>query len=342
MTSGRMTRRQAGLLLGGAAALPLLGAGSPTASADPLPSWNDGPAKRAMLEFVRATTTPGNRDFVAPEARLATFDQDGTTWVEHPAYTQLIFTLDRVKALAPQHPEWKTAEPFATILRGGRAALANLSTKDLEAIVVATHTGMPVEAFSATVREWIASARDPRWKRPYPQLVYQPMLEVMRYLRSNGYRTCIVTGGGQDFVRAYAEQAYGVQPGDVIGSALVTKFVDGPSPVLMREGKVLLNNNFSGKPEDIYLFTGRRPQIAFGNSTGDEQMLAYTGAGTGARFMGLVLHDDAAREYAYGPAQGLPATKFGTFTQALYDEAKAKGWFVISMKNDWKRVFAFS
>jgi phosphoserine phosphatase len=336
----RLTRRAFLTLL--VLALPALGLQA-AASPDPLPSWNDGPAKQAIVSFVQATTDRSSASYVSREARVATFDQDGTLWVEHPIYAQVVFALDRVAALAPQHPEWKTTEPFRTVLSGDQAAMAKLTTKDLEAIVMATHTGMTVDAFQRTVKDWTASARDPRWKRPYPALIYQPMLEVMRYLRANGYRTYIVTGGGQDFVRTYSDDVYGVMLDQVIGSALETQYTydQAGNSVLMRTPKLVLNNDLSGKPEDIYLFLGQRPQAALGNSAGDRQMLEYTQDGKGARLLMLVLHDDADREYAYGPAQGLPDTKVGAFTQALYDEARSRGWTVISMRNDWKRVFAW-
>ncbi len=313
------------------------------AQADPLPSWNDGPAKKAILEFVRTTTDPSSPKFVPPEARIATFDQDGTTWVSHPMYSQMMFALGRVVALAPQHAEWKTTEPFQSVLADDKAAMAKFTRKDLEAIIVATHTGMTTDAFDTIVKDWISKAKDSRWNRLYTELVYQPMLEVMKYLRDNGYRTYIATGGGQAFVRAYAERVYDIPPHQVIGSALEAQFsqAKGGKTILMRPPKLLLDDNFSGKPEDIYLFTGRRPQAAFGNSTGDRQMLEYAQGSDGASLMMLVLHDDAEREYAYGPAKGLPDTKVGTFTQALYDEANTQGWIVISMKNDWKRIFAF-
>jgi phosphoserine phosphatase len=336
----RFTRRAFLMLLVlGLPALRLQAAAPP----GPLPSWNDGPAKQAIVSFVQATTDRSSASYVPPEARVATFDQDGTLWVEHPIYAQMVFALDRVVALAPQHPEWKTTEPFRTVLSGDKAAMAKLTTKDLEAIVMATHTGMTVDAFQRTVKDWMASAKDPRWKRPYPTLIYQPMLEVMRYLRANSYRTYIVTGGGQDFVRTYSNDVYGVMLDQVIGSALETQYTydQAGNGVLMRTPKLLLNNDLSGKPEDIYLFLGQRPQAAFGNSTGDRQMLEYTQDRGGARLLMLVLHDDADREYAYGPAQGLPDTKVGAFPQALYDEAKSRGWTVISMKRDWKRVFAW-
>ena len=313
------------------------------AGADPLPSWKDGPAKQAILDFVRETTDKSNPGFIPPQDRIATFDQDGTTWVSHPMYTQLAFAFDRVVALAPQHPEWKITEPFSCILSGDKVAMAKFTMKDLEAILMATHTGMTVEAFQAIVQDWIAKAKHPRFGKPYSQMVYQPMLEVMSYLRDNGYRTYIVTGGGQGFVRAYAQQVYGIPPEQVIGSADQTQFTYNKQGqgILMKEPKLLLNNDFAGKAEDIYLFLGKRPRAAFGNSSGDRQMLEYTQSGTGPSLVMLVLHDDAVREYAYGPAQGLPDSKIGTFPQALYDEAKGKGWTVISMKNDWKRIFGF-
>lgn len=310
---------------------------------DALPSWNNGLAKQAILDFVRVTTDKSSAKYVPPEQRIATFDQDGTMWVEHPVYTQVVFAFDRVVALAPQHPAWKNTEPFKSILSGDKAAMAKFTQKDLEAIVSATHTGMSVDAFQTIAKKWISKAKQPRWNRPYTDLVYEPMLEVMKYLRANGYKTYIVTGGGQDFVRSYAARAYGIPPEQVIGSALETQFdySQNGNAVLMRSPKLLLNDNLSGKPEDIYLFLGRRPRAAFGNSTGDRQMLEYTGADNGAHLMMLVLHDDAKREYAYGPAAGLPNTKVGTFSESLYDEAKSKGWIVISMKRDWKHIFAF-
>ncbi|HET6887038.1 MAG TPA: HAD family hydrolase [Candidatus Udaeobacter sp.] len=310
-------------------------------AADPLASWNDGPAKQAIVEFVKTTTTQGSPEFVTPEARIATFDQDGTLWVEHPMYTQVVYCLERVPALVKTRPELKDQEPFKTVLSGNREAMAKLSQDDLMKILATTLTGMSVDDFTAEAKKWIAEAKDPRWKRPYTELTYQPMQEVLQYLRANGYKTYIVTGGGQDFVRAYAEQVYGIPPEQVVGSAGGTKFGYDKSgkPFLTKEPKLLLNDNNAGKPEGIHLMIGRRPFVAFGNSTGDRQMLEYTQAGDGARLAMLVLHDDAEREYAYGPAQGLPDTKVGTFTQALYDEAKKNSWTVISMKNDWKVIF---
>jgi hypothetical protein len=313
------------------------------AQTDPLPSWNDGPAKQSILKFVADTTKASSPGFVPVGDRFATFDQDGTLWVEQPIYTQVVFALDRVVELAPQHPEWKTTEPFKSVIAGDRAAIAKFTMKDLEKILFATHVGMTAGEFNSIAKDWIAKAHDPRWHRPYTDLVYQPMLEVMQFLRANGYKTYIVTGGGQDFVRTYADQTYGIPPEQIIGSAVDLDFTynDAGKAILMRPPKLLLNNNASGKPEDIYLFIGRHPQASFGNSTGDRQMLEYAQAGGKNSLMMLVLHDDPVREYAYGPAQGLPDSKIGTFTQALYDEATSKGWNVISMKHDWNRIFPF-
>jgi phosphoserine phosphatase len=313
------------------------------AQTDPLPAWNDGQAKKAIVGFVQATTTDGSPKFVPPAERIATFDQDGTLWVSHPMYAQVMYCLERVPAVVKAKPELAKIEPFRTVMSGNRAAMARFTVKDLERIAAATLTGMSVETFNAEVKKWLAEARDPRWKRPYTELTYLPMQEVLKYLRASGYKTYIVTGGGQDFVRVYSEQVYGIPPEQVVGTAAGTKYgyaKDG-KPFLTKEPKLLLNDDKAGKPEGIHLVIGRRPYAAFGNSTGDRQMLEYAGAGDGARLMMLVLHDDATREYAYGPAQGLPGTKVGTFTQALYDEAIRKGWVVISMKRDWKRIFTF-
>jgi phosphoglycolate phosphatase-like HAD superfamily hydrolase len=311
--------------------------------ADPLASWNEGSARQAILDFVRATTDEASPKFVPPEERIATFDQDGTLWVEHPIYTQVIFCLDRVPAVLAADPQLRNVEPFKTVLSGDQEAIARLPLRDLEKILFATLGGMPVDTFEAEVKKWIETATHPRWKRPYTDLTYQPMLEVLQYLRANGYRTYIVTGGGQDFVRVYSQRVYGIPPEQVVGTAEGTKYgydKDG-RPFLTKEPKLLLDDNNAGKPEGIHLMIGRRPHAAFGNSTGDRQMLEYTGAGDGARLMMLVSHDDAQREYAYGPAQGFPDTKVGTFTPALYDEARKDGWLVISMKNDWRRIFSF-
>jgi phosphoserine phosphatase len=309
---------------------------------DPLPSWNDGPAKQAIVTFVKETTEEGNAKFVRPAERIATFDQDGTLWVEHPMNSQVVYCLDRVPAVVKAKPDLAKVEPFKAVLSGDREAMAKLHKDDLLKILEATLTGMDVETFEAEAKQWLEMATDPRWKRRYTELSYQPMQEVLKYLRANGYKTYIVTGGGQEFVRQYCEATYGIPPEQVVGTAGGTKYgyKENGEPFLTKEPKLLLNDNDAGKPEGIHVMIGRRPRAAFGNSTGDKQMLEYTKAGKGARLAMLVLHDDAEREYAYGPAEGLPDTKVGAFTQALYDEAQKKGWVVISMKNDWKQIFA--
>ncbi|CRI67545.1 NapD-like protein [Thiocapsa sp. KS1] len=329
-----------------ALAILFLLVGAARAEPDPLLSWNAGPAKQAIIDFVNDTTTAGSPTFVPEPERIATFDQDGTLWVEHPMYTQVMYCLERVPALVKAKPELAKRVPFSTaleVLHGDRSAMERLTMPDLEEILAATLTGISVEDFNAEVEQWLAGAKDPRWHRPYTELTYLPMQEVLQYLRDNGYKTYIVTGGGQDFVRVYSEDTYGIPPEQVVGTAGSTKYgydKDG-QPFLTKEPKLLLNDNDAGKPEGIHLMIGRLPRAAFGNSAGDRQMLEYTKAGEGARLAMLLLHDDGEREYAYGPAKGLSDTKVGTFTQALYDEAKNDGWVVISMKDDWKRIFAF-
>jgi hypothetical protein len=309
---------------------------------DQLPSWNEGPAKQAITSFVRRVTDKSSPEYVPPADRLATFDQDGTLWVEHPLYSQAMFALERVHELAPKHPGWKAEQPFKAVLENDREAMARFTEQDWGKIIGATHAGMTTEAFLKIAGEWLAKAKHPRFKRPYTELVYQPMLELMQYLRANGFKTYIVTGGGQEFVRVYSEKVYGVPPEQVVGSSIATRYEyqDG-KPVLMRLPKMFFIDDQAGKPEGINLFIGKRPYAAFGNSGGDREMLEWTNAGAGARLMMLVLHDDAKREYAYGPAEGLPGTKVGTFSQALRDEAKKRGWVVISMKNDWQKIFAW-
>jgi hypothetical protein len=329
-----------GSLLALAAILPI--AAQAAAETDALSSWNDGPAKQAILKFVQTTTDQSSPEFVPPAERVVTFDNDGTLWVEHPMYTQLAFALDRIKALAPKHPEWKTKQPFKAALDNDLKALAAAGEKGLVELVMASHAGMTTADFEAIVKDWFAKARHPRFKRPYTELAYQPMLELLAYLRANGFKTYIVSGGGVEFMRPMTEAVYGVPPEQVIGSSIKTKYeiVDG-KPVLMRLPKINFIDDKTGKPIGINMFIGRRPVAAFGNSDGDRQMLEWTGAGSGARLMMLVFHDDAEREYAYGPANGLPDTKFGAFPDSLMQEAKKKGWVVISMKSDWARVFAF-
>jgi len=310
------------------------------AETDPLSSWNDGPTKQAIVDFVTKVTDPESGHYVEPDDRIATFDQDGTTWVSHPLYGQALFALDRLSELAPEHPEWKDTEPFKTVLDGNQEAMAKFTEKDWFEIVAVTHAGMSSADFSKIVAEWLPKSRNPKFKRPVTELVYQPMIEVMDYLRANGFRTYIVTGGGQAFVRVYSKQVYDIPPEQVVGSSIVTKYemVDG-KPELMRDPKVFFIDDSDGKAVGINLFIGKRPQIAFGNSDGDKEMLQWTTGGEGARLGLLVLHDDAEREFAYGPANGLPDTKVGAFSQALYDEAQRTGWVVISMKNDWKTIF---
>ena len=313
----------------------------PSASAaDPLPSWNDGKAKQSIIDFVAKVTTPGSPDFVPVAERIATFDNDGTLWCEQPMPVQFYFALDRVKALAPQHPEWKTKEPFASLLKGDlKTALAGGDHALLE-LIMATHTGMTTVEFEQIVKDWIATAKHPKTGKLYTDMIYQPMLEVLAYLRANGFKNFIVSGGGIEFMRPWTEQVYGIPPEQVVGSSIKTKFEmrDG-KPVLVRLPELNFNDDKADKPVGINQHIGRRPIAAFGNSRGDQEMLEYTQGGSGARFELLVLHDDAAREYAYGPALGLPDVKLGAFTQAVYDQAQKEGWTVVSMKDDWKQVF---
>src|SRR6266545_3503292 len=307
---------------------------------DPLPSWNDGKAKQSIIEFVEKVTKPGSPDLVPVPERIATFDNDGTLWCEQPMPVQLFFALDRVKALAPQHPEWKTKEPFASLLKGDlKAALAGGEHALLE-IITATHAGMTTAEFEQIVKDWLATARHPRFKQPYNACVYQPMIELLAYLHANGFKNFIVSGGGIEFMRPWTEKVYGIPPEQVVGSSIKTKFEmrDG-KPVLMRLPEINFIDDKAGKPVGINQHIGRRPVMAFGNSDGDKQMLEYTQGGSGARFMLLILHDDAAREYPYGPAKGLPDVKLGAFTPALYEQTKKDGWMVVSMKDDWKTVF---
>jgi phosphoserine phosphatase len=313
------------------------------AQTDPLPSWNDGLAKQAIIKFVQATTSQSSPSFVPSGQRVAEFDQDGTLWVEQPIYTQVVYCLDHVPALVKAKPELATVEPFKTVLSGNRAALAKLSTRQMFDIVLATQSGMTVEQFRDDVERWLATAKHPRWHRPYTELVYQPMLEVLSYMRANGYKTFIATGGSGSFVRVYSEQIYGIPPEQVIGTAQAIKYgYDGDTPILTMEPSLILNNLEAGKIENFWAVYGYRPYAAFGNSSSDDQqMLEYVRAGSGVRLSVLVIHDDPSREYAYGPAQGLPDTKVGTLSQAMYDEAKKQGWTIISMKKDWKHVFAF-
>jgi phosphoglycolate phosphatase-like HAD superfamily hydrolase len=304
---------------------------------DPLPSWNDGATKKSITDFVSRVTTSGGADYVAPEQRVATFDNDGTLWAEQPMYFQLAFIVDRVRILAPQHPEWKTAQPFKAILENDLAALSPTDEKGMVELVAATHSGMTTDEFTKIVTNWIATARHPRFKRPYTELIYQPMVELLSYLRANGFKTFIVSGGGIEFMRPWVEKAYGIPPEQVVGSSGITKFLIGTDgkPELMKEPGIEFVNDGPGKPVGINRFIGRRPLFAFGNSDGDLEMLQWTAASGGARFMWLVHHTDAEREFAYDRK-----SSFGRLDKAL-DEASAKGWCVVDMKTDWRRVFPF-
>ncbi len=319
----------------------VLAFGTPAlAQTDPLPSWNDGPAKTSIVAFVEKVTRPGSPDFVPPPERIATFDNDGTLWCEQPLPVQLYFALDRVKALAPQHPEWTTKEPFASLLKGDvNAALAGGDHAILD-LMMATHAGMSTVEFERIVKDWIATARHPGTGRLFTDMTYQPMVELLAYLQAHGFKNFIVSGGGIEFMRPWTEKAYGIPPEQVVGSSVKTRFeMRNGKPVLLRLPELNFNDDKADKPVGINQQIGRLPIAAFGNSRGDKEMLEYTQGGAGARFMLLVLHDDAAREYAYGPAKGLPATRLGAFPQALYDQAKNDGWTVVSMKDDWKQVF---
>jgi hypothetical protein len=311
-------------------------------AADPLPSWNDGPAKQAILSFVETVTRKGSPSFVPAPERIATFDNDGTLWCETPVPVQVFFALDRAKALLPQHPEWTTKEPFASLLRGDLRATLGAGEEALLEIVMATHAGMSTVEFGRIVEDWIATARHPQTGRLFTDMVYQPMLELLAYLSANGFKNFIVSGGGIEFLRQWGERVYGVPPEQVIGSSIETKFElrDG-KPVLLRLPKLSFNNDKADKPVAINQHIGRCPIAAFGNSVGDQHMLEYTLGGDGARFGLLVLHDDAAREYAYGPVLGLPTPQLGAFTPALHEQAMRAGWTVVSMKDDWKQVFPF-
>lgn len=311
-------------------------------AADPLPLWHDGIAKQSIVDFVEKVTKPGSPDFVPAAERIATFDNDGTLWCEQPMPVQLYFALDRVKALAPQHPEWKTQEPFSSLLKGDlKTALAGGDHALLE-LIMATHAGMTTVEFEQVVKDWFATATHPKTGKHYTEMVYQPMLEVLAYLRDNGFKTYIVSGGGIEFMRVWTEQVYGVPPEQVVGSSIKTQFeVRDGKPALVRLPELNFIDDKGGKPVGINQFIGRRPIAAFGNSSGDQEMLEYTQGGKGARLMLLVLHDDATREYAYGPARGLPDVKLGAFPAALDEQAKNQGWIVVSMKDDWKRIFAF-
>jgi phosphoserine phosphatase len=314
--------------------LPMLA--SAQTPADSLPSWKDGHTKTSLTDFVARVTAQGGPDFVPADQRIATFDNDGTLWIEQPMYVQLVFILDRVKALAPLHPDWKTKQPFKAVLAGDMRAVAASGEKGLMELMAATHAGMTTDEFTKIVSDWIESARDPRFKRPYTELVYQPMLELLAYLRANGFKTFIVSGGGIEFMRPWAERIYGIPPEQVVGSSIKTRFEmrDG-RPILFRLPQINFVDDRSGKPIGINEYIGRRPIAAFGNSDGDLEMLQCTTMGGGARLGLIVHHTDTEREYAYDRQ-----SHFGKLDKAL-DAAAANKWIVVDMKKDWKRAFAF-
>jgi hypothetical protein len=317
-----------------------------SAQTDPLPSWNDGAVKKSITDFVARVTREGGADFVPINERIATFDNDGTLWCEQPMYFQALFAMDRVKALAPKHPEWKDKEPFKALIEGDMKAVAAAGEKGLVAFIAASHSGMSVDDFHQIVLGWLDTARHPRFKRPYTSLIYQPMLELLTYLRANSFKTFIVSGGGIDFMRPWTEKVYGIPPEQVVGSSAITKFeiIDG-KPVLMKTAQVEFVDDGPGKPVGINRFIGRRPIFAFGNSDGDQQMLEYTAGGDqgrsrpvfdgamGARFMGIVHHTDAEREYAYDRQSHV-----GRLDKAL-DEGRKRGWAITDMKRDWGVIF---
>jgi phosphoglycolate phosphatase-like HAD superfamily hydrolase len=311
-------------------------AGAARAQTDPLPSWNEGASKQAIVTFVQAVIDRANPQYVAPEARIAVFDNDGTLWSEQPMYFQGFFAFDRVKALAPKHPEWTTKQPFKGILENDMKAVAATGEKGLFEVIAATHAGMTTDEFAATVKDWIAKAKHPRFQRPYTELVYQPMLELLTYLRANGFKTFIVSGGGVDFMRVFTEEIYGIPPEQVVGSTGETRLaMQNGKPVLLKLPKINLVDDKAGKPVGIQRFIGRRPILAFGNSDGDQQMLEWTAAGNGLRFMGLVHHTDGTREWAYDRQSSV-----GRLDRAL-DEATQKGWTVVDMKQDWTVIYPF-
>jgi phosphoglycolate phosphatase-like HAD superfamily hydrolase len=303
-------------------------------SNDPLPSWNEGPTKAAIIGFVSAVTSPGSPDYVPPAERVAVFDNDGTLWVEQPMYTQLAFVLGRIEALAPQHPEWQDQQPFKAALEGDMSTVGEAGLEGLMKLVMATHAGMTNTEFTRIVTDWLGEARHPRFERPYTELVYQPMLELLEYLRANGFETYIVSGGGADFMRPWTQDIYGIPPEQVVGSAVTLEYKEiAGEPALVRKPEIAFIDDKEGKPVGIWQHIGRRPILAFGNSDGDLQMLRWTTAGPGRR-LGLILHhDDAEREYAYDRK-----SHFGKLDKAL-DAAPDAGWVVVSMTSDWNQVF---
>ncbi|WP_085714917.1 HAD family phosphatase [Pseudomonas sp. B28(2017)] len=333
MTSPIPIRQHAGLklLLTLVLSLPLL-----VQAASPLPSWNEGPSKKSIIEFVQAVTDQGSKDFVKPEERIAVFDNDGTLWSEQPMYFELLFSLDEVKRNQAQHPEWKTTQPFQAVLENDHKALAAAGMDGIMKIFAATHTGMTTEAFDDYARTWLAQARHPKTGKPYTEMIYQPMLEMLDYLRSQDFKTYIVSGGETGFMRAFAEKVYGVPPEQVIGTTFVTAFeYKDRKATIVRTPKLAHNDDGPGKPVSIETVIGRRPILAFGNSDGDLQMLQWTAAGSGKRFMGLVHHTDTKREWAYDRQ-----SQIGRLDKAL-DEADKHGWTVVDMAAEWRRIYPF-
>ena len=331
MTNPPPQRQRFSLALLFALALPLLAQAS-----EPLPSWNDGPAKQNIIAFVQAVTDQHSKDFVQPAERIAVFDNDGTLWSEQPMYFELLFALDEVKRNAPQHPEWKTTQPFKAVLENDHKALAAAGMDGIIKIFGATHTGMTTEAFDDYAKTWLSQARHPKTGKPYTEMIFQPMLEMLDYLRSQDFKTYIVSGGDTGFMRAFAEKVYGIPPEQVIGTTFVTafQFKDGKASIL-RTRKLAHNDDGPGKPESIDAVIGKRPILAFGNSDGDLQMLQWTAAGPGKRFMGLVHHTDAGREWAYDRKSDI-----GRLDKAL-DEANSRGWTVVDMATEWRRIYPF-
>ncbi|UFQ02810.1 HAD family hydrolase [Pseudomonas fitomaticsae] len=331
MTNPMLHRQRFGLALLFGLALPLLAQAS-----EPLPSWNDSPAKKHIIEFVEAVTDQAGKDFVKPAERIAVFDNDGTLWSEQPAYFEILFAFDEVKRTAPQHPEWKTTQPFKAVLENDHKALAASGMDGIMKIVAATHSGMTTEAFDDYAKTWLSQARHPKTGKPYTEMIFQPMLEMLDYLRSQDFKTYIVSGGDTGFMRAFAEKVYGIPPERVIGTTFVTAFEykDGKASI-MRTAKLAHNDDGPGKPVSIDAVIGRRPILAFGNSDGDLQMLQWTASGPGKRFMGLVHHTDAKREWAYDRKSDI-----GRLDKAL-DEANSRGWTVVDMASDWRRIYPF-
>lgn len=301
---------------------------------DPLPSWSKGATKTSIIKFVQTVTDKNSTNYVQPAERIATFDNDGTLWTEKPVYFQLLFAIDRVKQLAPQHPEWKTRQPFKAVLENDMQALAASGEKGLLQLIMATHAGMTTAEFTQIIKDWLTTAKHPKFNRPYTELVFQPMLELLTYLRANEFKTYIVSGGGIEFMRPWVEQVYGIPPEQVVGSSIKTKFeIRGAKPVLVRLAEVNFINDNVGKPVGINQYIGRRPIAAFGNSDGDLQMLQWTAAGDGKRFMLIVHHTDKQREYAYDRN-----SRIGTLDKAL-DAAQQGGWTIVDMKNDWEVIY---